>query len=71
MITKAIALRLDEEMKTRIGKCARQMGVTSSAVMRFAIVNQLAEIEGGVVRIRKAFPAAEPEVRCGVMEGKR
>lgn len=55
MITKAktrpIPLRLDEELRNRVYTAARRLGTSRSAIVRLALLNQLTEIESGVIRL--------------------
>jgi len=48
-ITFPIPVRLDEKTRNRLKSAAQRMGATTSAVMRFAVINQLRQIETGVV----------------------
>lgn len=47
--TKPVPIRLDDKTKTRIQRAAARMGSTSSAVIRFAITQQLQGIESGTI----------------------
>jgi len=65
--TRPIPVRLHAVLVSRIERAATQLGLTTSAVMRLAIVNQLSQIEEGYIRItaedvetRGAFRLRQP-----------
>lgn len=49
--TKPVPVRLDEKTQGRIQRAAARMGSTSSAVIRFAITQQLTGIESGTITL--------------------
>lgn len=49
--TKPVPVRLDAKTQSRIQKAAVRMGSTSSAVIRFAITQQLTGIESGTITL--------------------
>jgi predicted transcriptional regulator len=51
--TKSIPIRLDIDLRERLSRAARKMGSNRSSVIRFAIMNQLPEIEAGQITLRK------------------
>jgi predicted DNA-binding protein len=60
MVTKPISLRLDPEIRNRLAKISNRIGLTPSAIMKFAILNQLGEIESGTIQIRRSMGIAAP-----------
>lgn len=50
--TVPVPIRLDPVTRDRLRAAARRMGSNPSAVIRFAIINQLGEIESGRITIR-------------------
>jgi hypothetical protein len=51
MRAKPIPVCIDERIARRLERAALRLGITRSAVMRLAIVNQLTQIERGVIKI--------------------
>ena len=51
LIARPIPVRLDPELVSRLRRASRRMGVSVSGVMRMSIVNQLAQIENGYIRL--------------------
>jgi hypothetical protein len=49
--TRPIPVRLDERTRIRLRKAATRMGSSTSAVIRFALYQQLTEIESGTIRL--------------------
>lgn len=47
--TKPIPIRLDDNTKARLDRAAKRLGSNRSAIIRFAILNQLPPIERGRV----------------------
>ena len=50
--TSPIPLRLSRELRDRVYTAALRLGTSRSAIVRMALLNQLAEIECGVIRLR-------------------
>ena len=44
-----IPVRLNKTTRKRIKFAARRLGSTTSAVIRFSVLNQLTQIEGGTI----------------------
>lgn len=63
MKTQTIPIRLDAATAHRASSLARRLGIGRSAVVRLALMNQLQEIESGVLRIRK-----NPESKMQIIE---
>ena len=49
--TKPVPIRLDEELRSRVESAAKKLGLNSTAVIRFAIHNQLPLIESGFLTL--------------------
>jgi predicted DNA-binding protein len=49
--TRPVPIRLDKDLSDRLTKAAKKMGSTASGVIRFAVVNQLPEIEAGRITL--------------------
>jgi hypothetical protein len=49
--TTPVPIRLDEQLRARIERAAKKLGLNSTAVIRFAIHNQLPLIESGVLTL--------------------
>ncbi len=50
-VSRPIPLRLDSKTVKRIAVAQRSLGISRSALMRLAIVNQLSEIEHGIITL--------------------
>lgn len=49
--TVPVPVRLNTELRARLRRAARRMGSTDSATIRFAILNQLPQIEAGHITL--------------------
>jgi len=49
--TRPIPIRVDNRLAARIRKAAKRMGSSSSAVVRFSILQQLPDIESGHITL--------------------
>jgi predicted DNA-binding protein len=52
--TSPLPIRLDAELRARIKRAAKRMGASDSATIRFAIINQLPQIESGRITLTPA-----------------
>lgn len=50
--TRPVPIRLDLDLSARLARAAKRMGSTTSGVIRFAVINQLPEIEAGRITLR-------------------
>jgi hypothetical protein len=51
-----VPVRLDEITQVRIKRAAKKLGSSSSAIVRFAIMNQLPQIESGRIILTPDAP---------------
>lgn len=51
--TFPIPVRIDDLTRSRIRRAAKKLGSTTSAVIRFSVINQLSEIESGRIVLSK------------------
>lgn len=51
--TVPVPIRMTEALRGRVRRAARRMRTNSSAVMRFAIANQLPAIEAGEITLHE------------------
>lgn len=57
--TNAVPVRLDKDMRDSIRRAAKRAKTNASSLIRFAIINQLEEMERtGELRVRAPKPAA-------------
>jgi hypothetical protein len=56
--TVPIPVRLDERTRGRLDKAAKKMGSTRSSMIRFAVLNQLPQIEAGKITLAAETEAA-------------
>jgi len=52
-----IPVRLDIAMRRRLRNAANRLGTSTSGVIRFAVVQQLQQIESGVIRLANIHEA--------------
>ncbi len=51
--TKPVPIRIDRVLMGRLARAAKRMGAPRSTVIRFAILNQLPQIEAGIITLNK------------------
>lgn len=56
--TKPVPIRIDARTDERLRRAAKKMGSNRASVIRFAIINQLPDIEAGHITLR---PDATPQ----------
>ena len=54
--TKPVPIRLNAELKGRLQRAAKKMGASRSTIIRFAILDQLPDIESGRIVLRSRCP---------------
>jgi antitoxin component of RelBE/YafQ-DinJ toxin-antitoxin module len=55
-----LPIRLDAETRNRIIVAAKRLGIHRSDVIKLALINQLAEIESGYIKIRARAETVVP-----------
>lgn len=55
--TRPIPIRFDAQVRSRLIRAARRMGSNPSAVIRFAVLQQLPQIEAGIIVLTPQSPA--------------
>jgi predicted transcriptional regulator len=56
--TVPIPVRLDDRTRGRLDRAAKKMGSNRSSVIRFAVINQLPQIEAGKITLAADAEAA-------------